>query len=232
MKIALAQIQSEAGAVDANINKHMDYIGKAAESGCKLIVFPELSITGYEPSLAGELAFTLPNSKLNVFQQASDQFNMNIAVGLPLKTSRGVQISMVVYHQRKPSTIYSKRYLHDDELPFFVKGESQTVFKIGERKFAPAICYESTLHRHADEVALHAPDVYTASVAKPAGGVKKANLHYPEIAVKYGMVVLMANAVGPADNFVNAGQSGVWTADGTLVASLGENEEGLLVYEL
>ena len=56
MIIALAQLKSICGDIDANIGKHLSFIEKAAEFKSNLIVFPELSLTGYEPTLAKELA--------------------------------------------------------------------------------------------------------------------------------------------------------------------------------
>jgi predicted amidohydrolase len=47
IKIGLAQIAPRLGDVNANLQKHLDYIGQAREQGVQLLLFPELSITGY-----------------------------------------------------------------------------------------------------------------------------------------------------------------------------------------
>jgi predicted amidohydrolase len=46
MKVALAQIDSQASDVEANIAKHLDFIQQAIAEKAELIVFPELSLTG------------------------------------------------------------------------------------------------------------------------------------------------------------------------------------------
>jgi predicted amidohydrolase len=46
-KIALAQINPTLGDVEKNIKKHIDYINKALKKKADLVVFPELSLTGY-----------------------------------------------------------------------------------------------------------------------------------------------------------------------------------------
>ena len=46
-KIGLAQIAPRLGDVDANLQKHLDYIAQAREQGVELLLFPELSLTGY-----------------------------------------------------------------------------------------------------------------------------------------------------------------------------------------
>ncbi|GEM_PF-2434540 len=43
---------------------------------------------------------------------------------------------------------------------------------------------------------------------------------------------MMANGVGPADDFVMAGRSAVWRTDGTQVCSADAEGEALVVYDL
>ena len=45
--IALAQINTYLGDPDKNLEKHINYIKQANESGADLLIFPELSLTGY-----------------------------------------------------------------------------------------------------------------------------------------------------------------------------------------
>src|SRR6185369_11163900 len=47
MNLALAQIATKLGDVESNLEKHLDYIKQAKEQKADLIVFPELSLTGY-----------------------------------------------------------------------------------------------------------------------------------------------------------------------------------------
>ncbi len=57
-KIAAAQVASVGGDITGNIRTHAAAIGSAAERGVSVLVFPELSLVGYEPDLADELAIT------------------------------------------------------------------------------------------------------------------------------------------------------------------------------
>ena len=59
-----------------------------------------------------------------------------------------------------------------------------------------------------------------------------AYAHYPLIAREHGMTVLMANCVGPADDYVAAGQSGVWNAEGALLIGADAVSEVLVVHDL
>src|SRR6185436_19684865 len=47
INLALAQIATKLGDVQCNLEKHLDYIKRATEQKADLIVFPELSLTGY-----------------------------------------------------------------------------------------------------------------------------------------------------------------------------------------
>jgi predicted amidohydrolase len=96
---------------------------------------------------------------------------------------------------------------------------------------APAICYESLLDTHSDAAAALGATVYVASVAKSAKGIAKADAHYPKIARRHSLRVLMANCVGPCDDFEAAGGSGVWNARGALLARLPSDSEGALLLD-
>lgn len=56
LTIAAAQSISVAGDLPGNIARHLDFMASAAEQGVQLLVFPELSLTGYEPERAFDLA--------------------------------------------------------------------------------------------------------------------------------------------------------------------------------
>ena len=47
LNLALAQIATKLGDVESNLEKHLDYIKQAKSQGADLLVFPELSLTGY-----------------------------------------------------------------------------------------------------------------------------------------------------------------------------------------
>jgi len=47
LNLALAQIATKLGDVESNLEKHLDYIKQAKEQNVDLLVFPELSLTGY-----------------------------------------------------------------------------------------------------------------------------------------------------------------------------------------
>ncbi len=231
MKIAVAQTSPVKGNIVANIKAHKALIQLATSQKADCIFFPELSITGYEPALAAELATTQADSIFDEFQKMSDERKICIGVGMPTPAEEAVKISMIIFQPGTDRITYSKQMLHSDEWPFFVGGDQQSIIEIGHTKIAPAICYESLQMEHADKAIALGARLYVCSVAKTQGGIDKGFTHYPAIAKKYAMPVLMANSVGYSDDFLSAGQSAVWKKDGTLAGKLGSEEEGLLVFD-
>ncbi|HEX8546989.1 MAG TPA: carbon-nitrogen hydrolase family protein, partial [Cytophagaceae bacterium] len=166
MKIALAQTKSVKGNIPANIIAHQRFIDLAVKAGALAVFFPELSLTGYEPALANELALELNDSRLDPFDAISLKHNITIGFGAPIRTGTGVQIAMLFFQPGKPREIYSKQQLHSDEMPFFEAGSKNLVFELGDKKLVPAICYESLQNDNADMAKQLGAEIYLASVAK------------------------------------------------------------------
>lgn len=229
MKIALAQIQTQAGAIEQNLQLHINCCKQAATLGADLIVFPELSITNYEPLLAKELAFTLTDKRLQPLQRISNTHHLIIAAGLPLLTEDGIAIVTIFFKPNSLPGIYYKTYLHADELPFFVSVDNATVTPLPDVAFA--ICYELSVPQHAASVALQQPQLYIASVAKTSKGVLESETRLAQLAKENCCPVLFVNAVGPADNFVNDGHSFVINKEGLLLHQLDGNTPALLFFD-
>jgi len=231
MKICIAQTKPVKGNVSANIEAHIKFIELALTFNAEAIFFPELSLTGYEPELAKNLATNHNDIRLDIFQETSDKSNIIIGLGLPTATESKIRISMVIFEPNKPSQTYSKQQLHSDELTYFEKGVEQVIINVDDTHIAPAICYESLQPTHAENAFKLGANVYLASVAKPANGVEKAFNYYPKLAKQYAMPVLMSNCVGFCDNFLSVGNSAIWTKDGKLVGQLDDKTEGILIFD-
>ncbi len=231
MKLCIAQTTAVAGDVAANIANHCRWIERAIAHRADLIFFPELSITGYEPTLAKTLATQPDDARFKALQVLSNRGTITIGVGMPIQAATGITISMIVFQPETPVENYAKQLLHVDENPYFVRGFGQLFLSVANTTVAPAICYESLQPWHANTAQRGRADVYAASVAKSAGGVAKAARLYPEIAKASSMIVAMANSTGHCDNFNSAGQSAIWNREGVLKGQLGKTGEGLLIYD-
>ena len=231
MKLCAVQLASLKGDLPGNLQRHLACIEQAAALGAELVVFPELSLTGYEPSVARQSALPVTSARLDPLQAACDRLGITVAVGLPLPTPDGIRIGMPIFCPEAPRQVYAKQRLHDDELPYFTPGDQALLLEVGEHRVAPAICYESMFLAHAAVARERGADLYLVSVAKTAKGIREGYAHYPEVARELGMPVLMANCVGPADTFIGAGGSAAWDSQGHLLASLDDHSEGLIVLD-
>lgn len=231
MKISVAQTRPIKGDIVANIEAHKKLINLAIYHKADSIFFPELSLTGYEPELSKELATSQNDEKFYDFQEISDKNKITIGIGMPTKTNLGIQISMIIFQQNKSIQTYAKQQLHSDEFPYFINGEKQIIITVDNKKIAPAICYESLQNEHSKYAKKNGAEIYVASVAKSQNGIDKAMNHYPEIAKKYSMPVLMSNCVGFCDNFESVGKSSVWTKQGNLAGQLDNKVEGILIFD-
>jgi predicted amidohydrolase len=231
MKICLAQTKPVRGAIDNNVKIHITLIEEAAAMGADGIIFPELSLTGYEPSLAAELAMGLNDERLNPFQQISNEKHITIGVGMPVTTNMGIHIGMVLFQPGQPQQLYAKRYLHADEEPFFTSGENYTGVMIKNQPVAIAICYELSIPQHAADAHKRGDRIYIASVAKTASGVEKAQNTLAATAGKYSMMVLLVNSVGMCEDGLCTGTSCAWNNKGQLLGQLDAINEGLLLVD-
>lgn len=229
MKVGIAQTRPITADIPRNIQQHKTQIAKAVSFGADILIFPELSLTGYEPTLAQILAVDPDDKKLAVFQQLSDTHRLIIGAGIPTRHGDDVCISMALFQPGKPRQLYSKKYLHADEEPFFVSGQHGPG-RIGE-DIALAICYEISVPQHVEEAHRNGARVYIASVAKFMHGIDKALARLAEIGSSYSMTVLMSNSVGQADGYECAGKSSIWDNKGRLLGQLDGYREGILLLD-
>jgi len=229
MKLCVAQTRPVKGDIGANIKRHERLIALAR--GADLLFFPELSLTGYEPTLAKELAIDADDRRLDSFQVISDSGSVTLGVGAPTKSALGTRITMFVFQPHKLRTMYSKRHLHSDEEPFFIPGDRFVTLKVRSAVIAPAICYELSVPEHSENAARAGASVYMASVAKTAKGLDAAIPKLAEIARTYSMTVLMANCVGECDGGRCGGKTSIWNNKAALLGQLNNRDEGVLMLD-
>jgi predicted amidohydrolase len=146
IKLALAQIATKLGDVAANLAKHLDFIGQAKAQGADLIVFPELSLTGY---VLQDLVPTLahrPEDDDAVFGpllQASKDLDLVVGfVDEDLRhrfyiASAYLAGGRVIHIHRK---LYLPTYALFDEGRFFTRGDSVRAFDTRFGRVGMLIC--------------------------------------------------------------------------------------------
>lgn len=76
MKICVVQADFKAGDIQESLTSHRKHIITAVSHDAELLVFPELSLMGYEPTLVAELAMNSNDHRLDGFQELSDRYRV------------------------------------------------------------------------------------------------------------------------------------------------------------
>jgi predicted amidohydrolase len=229
MKICIAQTRAVTGDVNYNIHNHKKFTSLAATHGAGAIIFPELSLTGYEPTLANELATNKDDEGFKELQEISDAKKIIIGAGMPIKGDKGIMIGMIIFQPFQPRQAYFKQYIHPDEEPYFINGTHQPA--LSEEKIAIAICYEISIPEHAEQAHKNGAKMYIASVAKTVAGVEKAIETLSGTAKKYSMTVVMSNCVGINDGVECGGRTSAWNDQGILLEQLDDRDEGFIIFD-
>jgi len=232
VKLSVAQTKPFKGDIQRNIEGHRKLIDLAVSHEVDAIIFPELSLSGYEPTLVKALAITQDDASLDEFQKISDERHIMIGVGVPVKNDEGICISIILFQPDKARLTYSKKYLHPDEEPFFTSGKNGTLITVNGINLALAICYEISMPEHSERAFNLGAKIYIASVAKFVNGIDRAINTLSEIASKYTMTVMMSNCIGQSDGHECAGKSSVWNNKGLLTGQLDNNKEGILIMDM
>jgi predicted amidohydrolase len=218
--IAAAQSPSVAGDLEANVRIHLKFIAAARLQGVELLVFPELSLSGYELPLLGGLALTPEDARLAPIREAAIASGMTVVVGAPLADSGAALpcIAAFVYGQDGTVGVYRKQYLHAGEEQYVRAGRigahSDT---LNGHRYALAICADTTHRAHAAAAGAGA-SLYLAGVLISKGGYEHDASLLKQYAADLGMGVLMANHAAPSGGYDVAGGSAVWAAGGALLA--------------
>lgn len=229
MKIAAAQIKPIKGDINANIENHKTLINLAINNNVDLIIFPELSITGYEPELAEQLSVHYEDPVLDIFQKMAEENNITIIVGMPTKADDKLLISSIIFQPEKKRDIYSKRHLFPTETGVFSRRESFCQLNVLQNKISLAICYDLSDPNHSQQAYQAGSNVYAVSVLNSVNGIDNDLIKLSDIAKKYHMHVLMANFTGESGGYECAGKSSAWNNNGSLLGELNRENEGLLI---
>lgn len=231
MKICVSQTRPIKGDIRSNIENHKELISLAVSGGADIIIFPELSLTGYEPELAKALATNQDDSRFDGFQKLSNRGKITIGIGIPTKNNADVSIGMALFQPNKGRQLYLKKYLHPDEEDFFVGGQNSKGLIVNRHKIALAICYELSVPEHAANAFKSGAEIYVASAVKSVTGIDKALARLSEIGNKYSMTVLLSNCIGQSGGYDCAGKTSIWNSKGLLVGQLNDTSEGILIVD-
>ena len=247
LKLALAQINTKLGLVESNLEKHLMQIEQAAHDGAQLVVFPELSLTGYVlqdlvPTVAQRADPSDP-----IFKQllAASQ-DIDVVVGFVEEDVRNrFFISSAYLSQGTVMHVHRKVYLPTyglfDEGRFFAWGDSTAAFDTRFGRMGMLICEDFWHVSPPYLLWLDGADIFIFISASPGRGLSDApqlsTVHWVEsinraYASSFTSFVVHCNRVGYEDGLHFSGGSTVFDPDGDLVIRAPFDQESLTICSL
>lgn len=227
--IAAAQSSSVPGNIPQNVGRHLRFGAIAAERGVQLLVFPELSLAGYEPAIARSIAVRPDSPVLDPLRRLAEEAHMTIVAGAPALNQKGeLHIAAFAIRPDGSVSVYTKEHLHPGEEAVFTPGEGGSVLRVEDANVALAICADTAHASHAAGAAARGANVYAAGVLITENGYVPDTVLLRSYALEHGMAVLMANHSGATGGWVPAGRSAIWSEDGEIVAASRGTQEALV----
>jgi predicted amidohydrolase len=247
LKVGLAQIAPKIGDLKCNLDKHLNFIRQADEQGVDLIVFPELSLTGYQvQDLVSEVAIkaTRDDETFRALLDASR--NMDIMFGFVHEDKRQRFYTAAAYlsgceclhiHHK----IYLPTYAMFDEGRYFDQGETARAFDTRFGRVGMLICEDFWHMSPAYLLWQDGADILAFHSASPSRGldagdrlsgsrwVELVNQAYGSMFTTY---VIHCNRVGYEDGKNFWGGSTIVDPDGEFVTHGHYFDEMLITQEI
>lgn len=220
--LTLSAIQYTAldGGIPANVAEHIRLIEDAEDHGARLVVFPELSLTGYDlPGLADpEQWVTAADPRLDGLREICRRTGITAVVGAPFREADGTpRLAALALHPNGGVDTGFKVWLHGPEQQIFRAGDQTAILDLDGWKIALAICLDAARPVHAGDAAAAGADVYAVSALYTAGEGHRLALHLGARAMDNRMFSVLANLGGTTGSGPSAGGSGFWGPDGLLI---------------
>ena len=238
MKVAAAQISCELGDVAANVAKIDIYAARAQENGGELVIFPEMTDTGYSMPVIQKCATTWKDGAVPQIQKIASNHAIAIVCGVSEREGDAIYNSQVVVDSA--GTIVAKyRKIHlfgvppNDETKCFSPGKDLSDFEYNDLHFGLSICYDLRFPEIYRKLVLdRSVNAFVISSAWPFPRLH----HFRHLAVARAIenqcYVIAVNRVGVDDGVTCCGSSAIIDPYGVLIAAASPDREELLYAEL
>tara|TARA_R110002124_G_scaffold233381_1_gene398599 strand:+ start:2187 stop:3860 length:1674 start_codon:yes stop_codon:yes gene_type:complete len=240
LKLAVAQVDLIIGGLKSNSDKAIKVINKASKKDIDLLVFPELSITGYPPE-----DLLLRNDFYQVVEKEVDRVcqavkgDLTAIISFPHKTEQGIFNAAAVVHNKKIIHYYYKQLLPNysvfDEKRYFSRGDKPCVFKIKGINIGLNICEDIWFPNGPVLQAKEAGAEIIVSINASPFCIDKAEVRksiLKDRAQEVGLPIVYAHNVGAQDELVFDGGSLAVNSKGDVSAVAKFFEEDLLCIDV
>lgn len=243
--IAVAQTCPIAGMVDANLDEHIRLARLAAGEGTKIVVFPELSLIGYELAMADPLAFSETDARLSPLLDETAALGITLIVGAPVRIDSSLHIGAFILSPDCKTLLYTKHRLGTfppsavcDSCDGRVPPPEATVFQPGDRNplldfnghvSAVAVCADIGDPTHAERASQRGADCYLASMFVIPSDFSSEVAKLGRYAHQYRMMTALANFGSSSGGLRSAGCSSIWSERGELLVRLEAEGSGVAI---
>jgi predicted amidohydrolase len=240
--LAVAQTCPVKGDVAANVAEHLRLLQLATSEGARVVVFPELSLTGYELELAADLAFSIDDARLAPLLAAANAASALLIVGAPVRLATRLHIGAFILRPDGTTDVYTKHHLgafppaaaRDGTVPpaeatVFAPGDRNPAVVLDGATAAVAICADAGRPDHVERAAASGATSYLASMFVIPSEFDGHATKLQAYAARHSLVVPMANFGGPTGGLAAAGRSSIWAPTGDLLVRLGTTGAGVAI---
>jgi len=240
IKVALAQISCKRGDKAENIRKIESRVTKAKQQGADLVIFPELSLTGYTMrDQIYELAETIPGHSTTVLEKLAKKTGAYIVFGMPelsKKTQATVYNAAVLVRPDGFVGKYRKMYLptHSvfEEKRYFRPGYQTAVFETELGKIGLIICYDIFFPEVSRLTRLKGAQLIVCISASPATRRAFFETLTAARAIENTAFLAYVNLVGIEDGLQFWGGSRLIGPNGKVLVKAKYDEEDMVIGEI
>src|ERR671922_76572 len=235
LRVALAQIDTTVGDITGNARKIAERTARAREEGASLVVFPELTLTGYPPEDLLLKTHFLDSARVALDELAGQTRGIVALVGFPERRD-DVYNAAAVLADGRVAAVYRKIHLPNygvfDEQRYFQAGSQPALFELDGVRIGVTICEDIwEPGPPATTEALAGAEVIVNLSASPyhAGKGLERERMLVQRAVDNLAAMVFTNTVGGQDELVFDGHSVAIDQDGKVLARCPQFEESLTV---
>jgi NAD+ synthase (glutamine-hydrolysing) len=238
VRLALAQINTVVGDLEANSARILAGLEEARAASADLVLFPELAVTGYPPEDLLLRPGFLRAARESVKEIAAATTGITALVGVPW-FDRDLANACAVCAGGELRALYRKHFLPNygvfDEHRYFAAGRDLILLRIGETLIGPTICEDIWQPGPpATDLALAGAHMIVNISASPyhVGKAEDREEMLVTRARDNSCFLAFCNAVGGQDELIFDGHSVVLDDEGRVLARAPGFEEAMLIVEV
>jgi omega-amidase len=238
MKIAAAQIACSPGEIGANLGKIREFASRAKAADADLVVFPEMSDTGYSMPVIQKHATTWIEGAVPRLERIAKELSIAIICGVSEREADRI-FNAQVFINATGEMIASYRKTHLvtaaplDERPCFTPGDKFVSCAAGGFNFGLTICYDLRFPEVARKLVVEQEsNVLINSSAWPFPRAEHLRILALARAMENQAYVVVANRVGTDDGVTFCGGSAIIDPYGVILAAASADREELIHAEI